>query len=253
MNVWDTIGQEKYRSFTNLFFKNANIVILVYDITNKKSFEEIKNYWYKETLDNITNKDVILALIGNKTDLYENEQVSDEEGKKFAKQINAIFKTTSALSNIGINWLFENLGKKISQKFENSSSSDNSSENEKLQKDYSSIEGTRLPVLPKLQQKPSTKLSNFSIPTSYEKAYSYRTDKADENMKAIRKNSTLETLRKSNPENYVREVCAKINELAKIVKHVDANVIKVSDQLLTIIIIKVPKIVTRPLTKDEIE
>ena len=48
MNVWDTIGQEKYRSFTNLFFKNANIVILVYDITNKKSFEEIKNYWYKE-------------------------------------------------------------------------------------------------------------------------------------------------------------------------------------------------------------
>ena len=48
LNVWDTIGQEKYRSFTNLFFKNANIVILVYDITNKKSFEEIKNYWYKE-------------------------------------------------------------------------------------------------------------------------------------------------------------------------------------------------------------
>ena len=114
-----------------------------------------------------------------------------------------------------VSFSFENLGKKISQKFENSSSSDNSTENENSQKDYSSIEGTRLPILPKLQQKPSTKLSNFSIPTSYEKAYSYRTDKADENMKAIKKNSTLETLRKSNPENYVREVCAKINELAK--------------------------------------
>ena len=112
-DIWDTAGQEKFRSLAKIFYKDAKIIIYVYDITDKNSFEEIKNYWYKETLDNITNKDVILALIGNKTDLYENEQVSDEEGKKFAKQINAIFKTTSALSNIGINWLFENLGKKV--------------------------------------------------------------------------------------------------------------------------------------------
>ena len=112
-DIWDTAGQEKFRSLAKIFYKDAKIIIYVYDITDKNSFEEIKNYWYKETWDNITNKDVILALIGNKTDLYENEQVSDEEGKKFAKQINAIFKTTSALSNIGINWLFENLGKKV--------------------------------------------------------------------------------------------------------------------------------------------
>ena len=90
-----------------------------------------------------------------------------------------------------------------------------SKSNENSQKDYSSIEGTRLPILPKPQEKSSTKLTNFTTPSSYEKAYSYRTDKADENMKAIRKNSTLESLRKSNPENYIKEVCAKINELAK--------------------------------------
>ena len=112
-DIWDTAGQEKFRSLARIFYKDAKIIIYVYDITDKNSFEEIKNYWYKETLENITNNDVILALIGNKNDLYENEQVSDEEGKKFAKQINAIFKTTSALSNIGINWLFENLGKKV--------------------------------------------------------------------------------------------------------------------------------------------
>jgi len=111
-DIWDTAGQEKFRSLAKIFYKDAKIIIYVYDITDKKSFDEIKNYWYKETSENFTG-DVILALIGNKIDLYENEQVTDEEGKKFANQINAIFKTTSALSNIGINWLFENLGKKV--------------------------------------------------------------------------------------------------------------------------------------------
>ena len=111
-DIWDTAGQEKFRSLAKIFYKDARIIIYVYDITDKKSFEEIKKYWYKETTENMTS-DVVLALVGNKIDLYENEQVTDEEGQKFAKEINAIFKTTSALSNIGVNWIFENLGKKI--------------------------------------------------------------------------------------------------------------------------------------------
>ncbi len=111
-DIWDTAGQEKFRSLAKIFYKDARIIIYVYDITDKKSFEEIKKYWYKETTDNM-DSNVVLALIGNKIDLYENEQVTDEEGQKFAKEINAIFKTTSALSNIGVNWIFENIGKKI--------------------------------------------------------------------------------------------------------------------------------------------
>lgn len=106
---------------------------------------------------------------------------------------------------------FARLEKNISEKIENSNSQDDYVSDESSQKDYSLLEGTRLPVLPKSQ----SKSSKFSIPTSYEKAYSYRTDKADENMKSIKKNSTLESLRKSNPENYIREVCSKINELTK--------------------------------------
>ena len=46
--IWDTVGQEKYRSLTKIFYKDSSVAILVYDITNKRSFEEIKNYWYNQ-------------------------------------------------------------------------------------------------------------------------------------------------------------------------------------------------------------
>ncbi len=54
--VWDTAGQEKYRGLTKIFYKDAKIIILVYDVTNKKSFEEIKNYWYKQIIENANEK-----------------------------------------------------------------------------------------------------------------------------------------------------------------------------------------------------
>ena len=50
--IWDTAGQEKYRALSKIFYKDSEIAILVYDITNKKSFEEIKNYWYKQLKEN---------------------------------------------------------------------------------------------------------------------------------------------------------------------------------------------------------
>ena len=51
-NIWDTAGQEVYRSLTKIFYKNTNVAILIYDITDMKSFEEIKNYWYKQIKEN---------------------------------------------------------------------------------------------------------------------------------------------------------------------------------------------------------
>ena len=50
--IWDTAGQEKFRSLTRIFYKNSNVAFLVYDITNRSTFEEIKNYWYKQIQDN---------------------------------------------------------------------------------------------------------------------------------------------------------------------------------------------------------
>ena len=52
LGIWDTAGQEKYRSLSKIFYKDANIAILVYDITDKKSFEEIQNYWYDQIKEN---------------------------------------------------------------------------------------------------------------------------------------------------------------------------------------------------------
>ena len=51
-SIWDTAGQEIYRSIGKIFYKEAKVIILVYDITDKKSFQEIKDYWYKQVIDN---------------------------------------------------------------------------------------------------------------------------------------------------------------------------------------------------------
>ena len=97
LNVWDTIGQEKYRSLSKLFLNGTNIVILVYSIDDHKSFEELK-YWkdlYREQL----GEDIILGVVGNKIDLYENQKVTENEGKQFAKEYNGIFAQLSAKDN----------------------------------------------------------------------------------------------------------------------------------------------------------
>ena len=109
--IWDTAGQERYRSLAKVFYNNASACILVYDITNKDTFNDIVNYWIPELKEN-TPKDTILALAGNKSDLYLEEQVNDNEGKNLAKNINAIYLRTSAKLNSSIDELFNNIGNK---------------------------------------------------------------------------------------------------------------------------------------------
>ena len=106
LKIWDTAGQERYRALSPIFFKDAKAVILVYDITSKKSFEEMSNYWYKSANENIKPKP-ILAIAGNKCDLFDREEVDDEEVKNFAEKNNIIFEKTSAFTGIGIDSLFQ--------------------------------------------------------------------------------------------------------------------------------------------------
>ena len=110
--IWDTAGQEKFRSLTKIFYKNASVAILVYDITRLETFEKIKNFWIKEIEENAPS-DIILALAANKSDCYENEEISLEEGKDLAKQMNAIFMSTSAKLKHGIEELFQIIGQKL--------------------------------------------------------------------------------------------------------------------------------------------
>lgn len=95
--LWDTAGQEKFRSVTSTFYKGTHIAIFVYDVTVKESFKQLEKYWVK-SLEDIIGKDTIYGLAGNKIDLFDKEEVSENEGREFAEKIGAIFKETSALN-----------------------------------------------------------------------------------------------------------------------------------------------------------
>ena len=102
LELWDTVGQEEFRSLTQIFVKNSKIAILVYNVTSKPSFESL-NYWYdfiKRQLD----PDVVYGLVGNKIDLileegYE-EEVTQEEAKEYSRKMNATFALVSAKESI---------------------------------------------------------------------------------------------------------------------------------------------------------
>ena len=111
LNLWDTTGQEKYHSITNLFIKGSSIVILVYSIDLLSSFEGL-NYWYNSIKENLEGNNYVLAVVGSKSDLIneEEEVVSEDEAKKFAKERNALFKLVSSKEDpVGINNLFDML------------------------------------------------------------------------------------------------------------------------------------------------
>ena len=111
--VWDTAGQEKFRSLTKMFYKDAIAAILVYDITRKKSFEELSNYWSEQIKESSASKNIIIGIAANKSDLIDEEEVEESEGRKLAEGLNAIFKRTSAKNQSGINDLFEAIANKI--------------------------------------------------------------------------------------------------------------------------------------------
>ena len=111
LDIWDTAGQEKYKSLTKFFYKDAAVAILVYDISLKQSFENVKNYWYQQIQEN-GDKNMVLGIAGNKCDIYEEEAVPEAEAREFASSIGAIFGLTSAQNNTGINELFQDVGKK---------------------------------------------------------------------------------------------------------------------------------------------
>ena len=112
LDIWDTAGQEKYKALTKFFYKDAAVCILVYDVTRKESFQSLKDYWYSQLKEN-SEPDIVIGVAGNKSDLYENEEVKEEEAREWAKEIGAVFELTSAQNNTGINDLFLNVGYKF--------------------------------------------------------------------------------------------------------------------------------------------
>ena len=125
LDIWDTAGQEKYKALTKFFYKDAAVCILVYDITRKETFDNLKTFWYSQLKEN-SGSNVVLGVAGNKCDLYESEDVKESEARQFAEEIGAIFELTSAQNNTGINELFFEVGNKyLDPNFKPSKDEDN--------------------------------------------------------------------------------------------------------------------------------
>ncbi len=111
LGIWDTTGINKYRILSKILTKGAKAIILIYDITNEKSFNELKTFWY----GNFKDEGSILYVVGNKCDL-DDKKVKDEEAKEYAEKIGASFFTVSAKDNIGLSALFEKIGEEMKNK-----------------------------------------------------------------------------------------------------------------------------------------
>jgi small GTP-binding protein len=103
--IWDTAGQEKFQNIAKQYYKGANGVLLIYDISSRKSFERI-NFWLKELKENNRIDELFICLVGNKIDLEEKRVISKEEGENYAKENNISFIEVSARTGKGINDLF---------------------------------------------------------------------------------------------------------------------------------------------------
>ena len=111
LDIWDTAGQEVYRSLSKNFYLNASIGILVYDISRRDTFESIKDYWY-EQLKTFGEENMIFDIVGNKSDLFENEEVKENEAREYAQSINAGFHLVSCKDGINIKELYEDCAKR---------------------------------------------------------------------------------------------------------------------------------------------
>ena len=107
LHIWDTSGQDRFRSMTNLYYRDAQVAILTYDVTNEQSLESL-NYWLNELNDKVEIDNMVLCLAGNKSDIESSKrQVSTSKGKAFAEEHNMIFYETSAKTGAGVKELFQ--------------------------------------------------------------------------------------------------------------------------------------------------
>ena len=118
LTLYDTAGQEKFRSLIPMYIREAQIILLVYDITNKESFDSIPK-WFSDIL-NVKNDEAVFVLIGNKIDLTNSRKISYNEGKRLANEKNIIFEELSAKNGTNFNDLFNNrIFEAVYKKFKN--------------------------------------------------------------------------------------------------------------------------------------
>ena len=109
LDIWDTAGQDQFQSLGKHFYKDSYIVCLVYDITSQISLDSLKETWYPNLLK-FGEKYTVLAVVANKSDLYESPELADEkQAREFANEIKGIWMSTSAKTGDGIDKLFDTM------------------------------------------------------------------------------------------------------------------------------------------------
>uniref|UniRef100_A0A8C7ULF6 small monomeric GTPase n=1 Tax=Oncorhynchus mykiss TaxID=8022 RepID=A0A8C7ULF6_ONCMY len=111
LQIWDTAGQERFRSVTHAYYRDAHALLLLYDVTNKASFDNIKA-WLTE-IHEYAQQDVVLMLLGNKADVAHERVVKREEGEKLAKVFGVPFMETSAKSGLNVELAFTAVAKEL--------------------------------------------------------------------------------------------------------------------------------------------
>ena len=111
LNIWDTAGQERFKTITSAYYKGSHGVILVYDITDRESFNNIAN-WINETKKHAGSA-IVRVLVGNKCDLTEERKVTHKEGAEFAQRENMLFFETSAKAKINVEETFMGLTRQM--------------------------------------------------------------------------------------------------------------------------------------------
>ncbi|KAM5326452.1 ras-related protein Rab-17 isoform 5-T6 [Glossophaga mutica] len=117
LEIWDTAGQEKYHSVCHLYFRGADAALLVYDITSKESFRKARQ-WLRDLETESSPGEVVVMLVGNKTDLGEGREVTLEEGKEFAESQRLLFMETSARDNHQVTEAFSAIARELLRRAE---------------------------------------------------------------------------------------------------------------------------------------
>ena len=115
VQIWDTAGQDRFLAITKNYYRGANGILLVFDVTNSSSFEHIKN-WIEQIKEEASDK-IIIYLVGNKIDCIDNRVIKNEEGKKLSEEFGLKYYETSAKNNENVENAFLDLIKEMDYKY----------------------------------------------------------------------------------------------------------------------------------------
>ncbi|KAF9581829.1 Ras- protein Rab-18 [Lunasporangiospora selenospora] len=112
LTIWDTAGQERFRTLTSSYYRGAQGVILVYDVSNRDSFNDLQ-IWLTELDTYCSSKEVVRMIVGNKVDKESSREVSKQEGQEFARKLQTLFVECSAKTKFGVQQAFDELVQQI--------------------------------------------------------------------------------------------------------------------------------------------